>query len=186
MRGVIGEIEGLTKEVPKQVSSASFSAENQINDYIKEYKQLAFEPKATGIFASLKLLSQNGGSISGEAVRNLINKNNPAFQQKNPNIYKSLSSMRFVVNKGGIVKIQTENGKDINLSAMKIKNESNMQIVKTSENSYKLSFLNGVEVGKAIVWYDLNFINLTSDGKLVFDYDDDHTKKEMAISDIID
>ncbi len=186
VRGVIGEIEGLTKDVPKQVSSASFSAENQIDTYMDEYKKLAFEPKTTGLFASLKLLSQNGGSISGDVVKNLLNKHNPEFQKNNPSIYKSLSSMQFVINKGGIVKIQTENGKNISLSAMRIENNSNMQIVKTSENSYKLSFLNGVEVGKAVVWYDLNYINLNSDGKLTFDYDDDHTKKEMAISDIID
>lgn len=74
--------------------------------------------------------------------------------------------MRFVINKGGIVKIQTENGKDISLSSMRIENDSNMKIVKTSENSYKLSFLNGVEVGKAIVWYDLNHIDLNSNGKI--------------------
>ncbi|HAF30662.1 MAG TPA: hypothetical protein DCG75_16595 [Bacteroidales bacterium] len=186
VRGVIGEIEGLTKEVPKQVSSASFSAENQIDIYMDEYKKLAFEPKTTGLFASLKLLSQNGGSISGDVVKSLLNKHNPDFQKNNPAIYKSLSSMQFVINKGGIVKIQTENGKNISLSAMRIENNSNMQIVKTSEQSYKLSFLNGVEVGKAVVWYDLNHINLNSDGKIVFDYDDDHTKKEMVISEIID
>lgn len=186
VRGVIGEIEGLTKDVPKQVSSASFSAENQINTYMDEYKKMAFEPKTTGIFASIKLLSQNGGSISGEVVKNLLNKHNPEFQKNNPGIYKSLSSMQFVINKGGIVKIQTENGKDISLSAMRIENNSNMQIVKTTDKSYKLSFLNGVEVGKAVVWYNLNYINLNSDGKLIFDYDDDHTKKEMVISDIID
>jgi hypothetical protein len=186
VRGVIGEVEGLTKEVPKQVASASFSAENQINTYMDEYKSRAFEPKATGIFASLKLLSLNGGSISGTAVKNLLNQHNPNFKENNPSIYKSLSSMRFVINKGGIVKIQTENGKDISLSAMRIENNSNMKIVKTSENSYKLSFLSGVEVGKAIVWYDLNHIDLNSNGKIVFDYDDDHTKKEMDISEIID
>ena len=186
VRGVIGEIEGLTKDVPKQVSSASFSAENQISDYMNEYKKMDFEPKTTGLFASLKLLSQNGGSISGDVVKNLLNKHNPKFEQNNPGIYKSLSSMRFVINKGGIVKIQTENGKDISLSAMRIENNSNMQIIKTSEKSYKLSFLSGVEVGKAIVWYDLNHINLNSEGKLIFDYDDDHTKKEMVISDIIE
>ncbi|MCB2196054.1 MAG: hypothetical protein KQH79_09340 [Bacteroidetes bacterium] len=186
VRGVIGEVEGLTKEVPKQVSSASFSAENQISAYMDDYKSRAFEPKATGIFASLKLLSLNGGSISGTDVKNLLNQHNPDFKENNPSIYKSLSSMRFVINKGGIVKIQTENGKDISLSSMRIENDSNMKIVKTSENSYKLSFLNGVEVGKAIVWYDLNHIDLNSNGKIVFDYDDDHTKKEMDISEIID
>ena len=186
VRGVIGEIEGLTKEVPKTVSSATFSAENQISDYINDYKKLAFEPKTTGLFASLKLLSQNGGSISGDVVKNLLNKHNPDFKQNNPSIYKSLSSMHFVINKGGIVKIQTENGKNISLSAMRIENNSNMQIVKTSDTSYKLAFLNGVEVGKAIVWYNLNYIILNSDGKITFDYDNDHTKKEMAISEIID
>jgi len=186
VRGVIGEIEGLTKDVTKMTSNESFSAENQISDYLNDYKKLAFEPKTTGIFASLKLLSQNGGNISGTVVKNLLNKHNPEFQKNNPSIYKSLSSMQFVINKGGIIKIQTENGKDISLSAMRIENNSNMQIVKTSDKSYKVAFLSGVEVGKAIVWYDLNHIDLNSDGKIIFDYDDDHTKKEMSISEIID
>ncbi len=186
VRGVVGEIEGLTKDVPKSTSSASFSIENQIDTYFEEYKQLDFEPKTTGVFASLKLLSQNGGSISGDVVKNLLNKHNPKFKENNPAIYKSLSSMRFVINKGGIIKIQTENNKDISLSAMRIENNSNMQIAKTSDKAYKVSFLNGVEVGKAIVWYDLNYINLHSNGTIVFDYDDDHTKKEMDISEIID
>ena len=35
--------------------------------------------------------------------KKLLDKHNPDFEQNNPKIYKSLSSMRFVVNKGGIV-----------------------------------------------------------------------------------
>jgi hypothetical protein len=94
--------------------------------------------------------------------------------------------MKFVINKGGIVKIQTENGKNISLDAMKIRNNSNMQIIKTSATEYKLKFIDGVKVGKAFVWFDLNFISIYGNGTLVFDYDNDHTRKQKDISDIID
>ncbi len=186
VRGMVGEIEGLTKEVPVTHAGVAFSAENQIESYLDEYKAKAFHKQMAGLFATIKLLSQNGGSISGTVVQRLLSKNNPEFSEKNPAIFKSLMRMMFVVNNGGIILIQTRNGKKISLAAMKIENNSNMQIVKTSESSYKLKFLNGVEVGKAIVWYDLNFISMRSNGELIFDYDDDHTKKEVAISEIVE
>jgi hypothetical protein len=186
VRGVVGEIEGLTQKVTRFTSASTFSAEKQIDTYLNDYKGQNFGNKIAGLFAPIKLLSQNGGSISGTEVRNLLNKHNPNFSKMNPNIYESLSRMKFVINKGGIVKIQTENGKNISLDAMKIRNNSNMQIIKTSATEYKLKFIDGVKVGKAFVWFDLNFISIYGNGTLVFDYDNDHTRKQKDISDIID
>ncbi|MDB4334871.1 hypothetical protein OAA06_00785 [bacterium] len=186
VRGVVGEIEGLTTEVPIMLGGASFSAEQQIESYTTDYKERAFSHKVAGLFATIKLLSQNGGSISGSSVQNLLRKNNPGFSTKNPSIYKSITSMQFVINKSGVVNIKTASKKNISLDVMRIKNNSNMQIVKSSASSYKMKFINGVEVGKAFIWYKLNSITLNKDGSLVFDYDDDHTKKRMAITDIVD
>ncbi|MCU4157450.1 hypothetical protein J1N10_15845 [Carboxylicivirga sp. A043] len=185
VRGVVGEIEGLTKEVPIILSSADFSAEAQIESYMKAYEQQRMNRHMVALFSTLKLLSQNGGRISGITVRNLMNKHNPDFYKENPDVYKSLLSMQFVINDGGVVKVETYKGRSVPLFSMKIKNNSNLQIIKPDEDSYQIKFLNGVEVGKAIVWYNLNSITLASDGEMVFDYDTDHTRRAVNIDEVI-
>ncbi|MCW3804253.1 hypothetical protein [Plebeiibacterium marinum] len=186
VRGIVGEIEGLTKDVPITLTTSTYSTEDQLESFIDDYKTQSFNKHMVPLFAALKILSQNGGSFSGINVRNLINKNNPSFPKNNPGIYESLLRMQFVVNKGGVVKIETYKGKKISLDAMNIENNANMQIVNTSATSYKLNFLNGVQVGKAFIWFDLNSISLDKTGDMVFDYDDDHTKKNFKIEDILD
>ncbi len=186
VRGIVGEIEGLTKDVPITLSSSNYNPEVQLESYISEYKSKDYNKHIASLFAAIKILSQNGASFSGLNVRNLISKNNPNFPKNNPNMYESLLRMQFVVNKGGVVKIETYKEKKISLDAMTIKNNSNMQISNSSSDAYKIYFLNGVEVGKAIVWYDLNSITINKNGSLIFDYDDDHTKKEVKIETILD
>ncbi|MBK3516979.1 hypothetical protein [Carboxylicivirga marina] len=186
VRGVVGEIEGLTKDVPILLSSASFSAEDQIESYMKVYEQQHVNRHMVALFSTLKLLSQNGGRISGITVRNLMNKNNPDFYKENPDVYKSLLSMQFVINDGGVVKVETYKGRHVSLFSMKIKNNSNLQIVKPDEETYLIKFLNGVQVGKAIVWYDLNAITFEPNGDMEFDYDTDHTKRIVSIDEVIE
>ncbi len=185
VRGVVGEVEGLTKDVPINLSSATYSAENQLEDYMNNYEKQDFNKHMVGLFAAIKLLSQNGGSMSGLTVRNLLKKNNPNFRKENPDVYEGLLRMQFVANKGGVVKVETYKGKNVSLFSMRIKNNSNMQIVRTDNNAYQLKFLNGVDVGKAIIWYNLNSITLNGNGNMLFDYDSDHTKKMVKIDEIV-
>nr|WP_319401434.1 hypothetical protein [uncultured Carboxylicivirga sp.] len=187
VRGVVGEIEGFTKEVPIQLASASFSAEDQIESYMKSYSDLNYNRHMSALFGTLKLLSLNGGRISGLTVRNLLNKNNPEFYKRNPKIYEGLLRMQFVVNDAGVIKVETYKEQSISLFSMKIKNNSNLQIIQPAEDTYEVKFLNGVQVGKAIVWYDLNSISMDGNsGDLTFDYDSDHTKKKVNINEIVD
>ena len=93
--------------------------------------------------------------------------------------------VQFVVNKGGVIKVETYKGKNVSLYSMRIKNNSNMQILQTDTDAFKLKFLNGVDVGKAFVWYNLNSVSLSTNGDLLFDYDDDHTKKNVSIDKIV-
>ncbi|MBS2212821.1 hypothetical protein KEM09_15495 [Carboxylicivirga mesophila] len=185
VRGVVGEIEGLTKDVPIMLSSATFSAEDQIESYMNNYRQQDVNRHMVALFSTLQLLSQNGGRISGITVRNLMNKHNPEFYKNNPDVYKSLLSMQFVINDGGVVKVETYKGRNVSLFSMKIKNNSNLQITRPEENAYLVKCLNGVQVGKAIVWYDLNSIALAPNGEMVFDYDTDHTKRTVSIDEVI-
>ncbi len=185
VRGVIGEIEGLTKDVPITLSSAVFSAEDQIESYMNAYKQQNMNKHMVALFATIKLLAQNGGRISGITVRNLMNKNNPEFYKHNPDVYKGLLSMQFVINDGGVIKVETYKGRNVSLFSMKITNNSNFQIIKPTDDTYQLKFLNGVEVGKAIVWYNLNSLTLNVNGEMEFDYDSDHTKRVIRVDEII-
>ncbi len=187
VRGVVGEIEGFTKEVPITLSSANFKAEDQIESYMNQFSDMNYDKHMVALFSALKLLSQNGGRMSGLTVRNLLNKNNPDFYKKNPKVYKGLLSMQFVMNDAGVVKIETYKEQNISLFSMKISNNSNLQIIQPKDDLYEIKFLNGVKVGKAIVWYDLNSIALNgSSGNLEFDYDSDHTKKTVNITEIIE
>ena len=186
VRGVVGAIEGLTKEVPINLAGASFSSEDQIESNMKAYRNMNLNRHMVALFGTLDLLAQNGGRISGITVRNLMNKNNPDFFKKNPELYTSLLSMQFVVNDGGVVTIETFKGRNVSLFSMKIKNNSNLQIIKPSTNTFLVKCLNGVEVGKAIIWYDLNAITLNGDGNLEFDYDTDHTRRTVSINEIVE
>ncbi|MCU4162624.1 hypothetical protein [Carboxylicivirga caseinilyticus] len=187
VRGVVGEIEGFTKEVPILLASASFSAEDQIESYMKTFADQNYNKHMIALFSALKLLSLNGGRMSGMTVRNLLNKNNPEFYKRNPKIYEGLLRMQFVVNDAGVIKVETYKGDNISLFSMKIKNNSNLQIIQPTEDKYEVKFLNGVQVGKAVVWYDLNSISMDgTSGDLVFDYDKDHAKKTVNIKEIVD
>lgn len=186
VRGIVGEIEGFVEETPVKLASAAMDAENAIEHYMNAFRNLNYNARVTGLFASLRYLSQDGKSISGTTVQNLLNKHNPSFRRKNPKMYQSLRDLKFVINQGGVIHIEILNGEKVVLNMMSIRNNSNIQIIRASSDSYKIRILDGVKVGKAFVWYDLNSIVLKPDGYLVFDYDTDHSKKEVPMDDIID
>ncbi|SMO71195.1 hypothetical protein SAMN06265379_105200 [Saccharicrinis carchari] len=186
VRGIVGEIEGLTKDVPITMSAATYRAEDQLELHLKNFQKLDVNRHMASLFAAIKLLSKNGGSMSGLTVRNLLQKHNPNFRKQNPDVYKGLLSMQFVANKGGVVQVETYKGKKVSLFSMRIQNNSNLQIIETASNAYQLKFLNGVHVGKAIVWYKLNSVSLAANGDMLFDYDRDHSKKMVNINEVVE
>ena len=168
------------------LSAATFSAEDQIESYMKGYEQQGMNRHMVALFSTLRLLSQNGGRISGLTVRNLMNKHNPDFYKNNPDVYKGLLSMQFVINDAGVVKVETYKERNVSLFSMKIKNDSHLQITRPSNDVYEIKCLNGVQVGKAIVWYDLNAIKLEANGTMEFNYDTDQTRRSISIDEVID
>ncbi|MFO8128335.1 MAG: hypothetical protein R6T99_00340, partial [Bacteroidales bacterium] len=50
----------------------------------------------------------------------------------------------------------------------------------------QINVLSGIEVGKLVVWFNLNFIRMFKlNGDLLFDYDSDHTQKLMNLKEDI-
>ncbi len=185
VRGIVGKVEGLTMDVPINLTMEKYSTEDQLESFITSFQQQEFNKKIAPLFAALEVLSQNGGSISGLNIRNLIRKNNPDFSKLNPEIYEGLLRMQFVINEGGVINVKTYKSQNVSLFSMRIQNNTNLQIIKNDKNDYSLKLMNGVDVGKAFIWYKLNNITLKSSGDMTFDYDDDHTKKMVSIEDIV-
>jgi hypothetical protein len=61
-------------------------------------------------------------------------------------------------------------------------NNSKVKISMYNSGYALIDVLSGVMVGKAIIWYNLNYIRLFKEtGDLLFDYDADHTQKKMNV-----
>ncbi len=61
-----------------------------------------------------------------------------------------------------------------------------MRVIPLSDGNQKIEVINGIEVGKLFVWFDLNYVKLFKEnGDMLFDYDDDHSHARVNITDDI-
>jgi hypothetical protein len=85
-----------------------------------------------------------------------------------------------IKNEGGIVTIRTEEAKPVVIDRMKIADNTKLKINPLPNGDARFEILNGIKVGKAVIWYRLNYVRLfRSNGNILFDYDSDHTQTTM-------
>jgi len=163
-------------------------------DKIKYVKSLndklianGYNKAIAGLVAAINFTKTNGNSISGETIQKALNKYNPEFKNTSPNIYKRIGGLQFLKNLQGIITIKTEDSKDVSFDKIKIKNNSKIKTIEYKSGNIDINILSGINVGKAIIWYDLNYIRLyKKDGNLLFDYHDDTQKTLNLKKDILD
>lgn len=130
-----------------------------------------------GLFAVFNLLSDFESKLSGEVVQQALDKYNPTFKTKSPNLYKSLRVVEFLKNSNGVVTLRTLDNQYLEFDLLKVKNETVMKMVNTPEGDARIDFISGAKVGKAFVWFPLNSITvIQKTGDLIFDYAKDHSK----------
>ena len=133
-----------------------------------------------GLFAAVNLVKNMGVTLSGSDAQAALDKYNPGFKKYCPNIYKNLSRINFVKNDNGIITIMTENGGDIMIDKIKVKNKSSISISSLPSGDLQFDVLSGIKVGKMVVWFTLNSIKLNRmSGDMLFDYDKDHSQQTM-------
>lgn len=147
-----------------------------------------YEPTIAGIFAVANLMNYTGYQIAGKDAQACFDKYNPEFKDDFDDIYETLGNINFIVNDNGIVTIVTADGDDISFDKISIKNNSKIKISKFESGDAQIDVLEGIEVGKFVVWFQLNFVKLFKEnGDMLFDYDSDHTQKTMNLKeDILD
>lgn len=135
-----------------------------------------------GLFAAINLVRNMGVVLSGSDAQAALDKFNPGFKTRSPNLYKNIGKISFVKDNNGIVSILTQNGSDIMFDKIKVKNKARLSISTLPSGDYQFDVLSGIKVGKMVVWYDLNFIRLFSaTGDMMFDYDSDHSQQKMNL-----
>lgn len=139
-----------------------------------------YEKHIAGLFAVLNHIKYNGIKISGLEAQQALDKYNPKFKSAYPSVYESIGLINFMVNSDGIVIMKTNDGKSITIDKLKINNESKIKITSFSSGDSQIDVLSGIRVGKAFIWFDLNYVRLLKDsGNLLFDYDTDHSQKTL-------
>lgn len=166
-------------------SYESYTAFDPIETLKKENDKLIsqnYEAGIAGLFAVLYMVDNSGISLPGSQAQKALDKHNPTFRKNSPAIYDNIGRIEFIKNSQGIVTIRTDNGKDVNFDAVKVRNNSKIKVSMYNSGNAQIDVLSGVMVGKAIIWYDLNYIRLfKGTGDLLFDYDADHTQKKVNI-----
>jgi hypothetical protein len=129
-------------------------------------------------------IKYNGIKISGEDAQKALDKYNSEFKDAYPSVYESIGLVSFLLNDDGIILLETVGGKSVTIDKLKISNESKIKINSYSSGDAQIDILAGIRVGKAFIWFDLNYVRLYhTTGDLLFDYDSDHTQKVLNLKD---
>ncbi|MFC2102493.1 SBBP repeat-containing protein [Bacteroidota bacterium] len=138
------------------------------------------EKTISGLFAAISLIRLDDISLSGETVQTAFQTYNPQFRQIAPKLYATLGKVDFVKNNEGIVTVNTEGEESVILDKLKIYHNARLKVIVLPSGDAKLIVLEGVKVGKAFIWFPLNYMKLFRlDGNVLFDYDDDHSQKML-------
>lgn len=163
-------------------SSGAFDAVEELKALNDKLISQDYEKTIAGLFAVVNLVQSSGISIPGSAARDVLDKYNPDFKVKNPEIYKSILKVSFIKNQDGIVTVKTDDKKELSIDMMRVSNDAKLKVSMLEDGDARIDVLSGIRVGKAFWWYDLNHILLYKDnGNLMFDYDVDH---EMAVKNL--
>ena len=142
-------------------------------------KQLSANTERTiaGLFAAISLIRINNVAISGKAVQDAFSKYNPGFKKVAPKVFDCIGKVQVMKNSEGIVTITTEDENSVVLDKIKIYNDARLKVTMLPSGDAKMEILGGVKVGKAFIWFPLNYVRLfRTNGNVLFDYDDDHSQ----------
>ncbi|MFC2101268.1 hypothetical protein ACFLRZ_05505, partial [Bacteroidota bacterium] len=174
--GAFNQNLGLNKELISFESTASFNALQSIKTENDSLLMGKYEKTIAGLFAVINLIKMDGMVIPGKDAQAALDKFNPNFKHRAPEIYKNIGKITFVKNSRGIITLFTQNSEVVKFQQIKIHNKARINIIKYKSGNAKVEVLSGIDVGKLFVWYDLNGVILYKDsGNLLFDYGSDHS-----------
>lgn len=182
LMGASYSITGLSANEVSFASGDQFDIGRSLKEENDNLLKLGFDSGIAGLFAALNIIRINNVVISGKIVREVLDTYNPKFKTLSPSIYASLSRINFLKNEAGIIQITTNDTRPVNFDYMRINHGAAIKIAQFSGNTARIEVLSGISVGKSVVWYNLNIINLIGiSGDLIFDYSRDNSKRKINL-----
>ena len=180
--GGFSTLPGMIKRSAAVNDVAAYDISALLKDKNDKMIQSGCDKGAAGLFAAFLMLSDFESKLSGKYVQEALDKYNPTFKGKSPNLYKSFGIVEFIKNANGIITLRTVNNQFMELDKMK-GSDANMKMVMTPEGDARIDFISGAKVGKAFIWFPLNSITvMKKNGDLIFDYAKDHSKSCLNIN----
>mgnify|MGYP002348795608 FL=1 len=162
--------------------SGAFSAVESLKKENDRLIDESYEKTIAGLIAVVNLIRTSGVAIPGKDAQKVLDVNNPKFRDQSPNIYKNIGRIQFLKNSDGVVTVKTDDGKDVYFDMMRICTDSKIKVSFLKTGDARIDILSGIKVGKAFIWYGLNYVVMyKANGDLLFDYDSDHTQKSLNL-----
>jgi hypothetical protein len=169
---------GLNLTAMQYASQADFDPVRNLKDENDRLVKQGYDPAIAGLFAAINLIKVNNVVIPGHAAQEALDRFNPDFKKTAPNVYASISRINLLKNDQGIVLINTENQRAVTIDYLRINDNAAIKVTEFRDGNIQLDVINGISVGKSVVWYNLNFVRLLKDsGDLLFDYARDNTQR---------
>lgn len=173
-------------------NTVDFENYNSINDIPKVlndtsnylFKKLQYEQTIAGLFSALKILRFNSIELQGNTIQKTLEIYNKPFVTSADGFYKDFGKLSFAINNNGIVLIKTKDKAPVDFSFIRIKDNARIKIIAYENGNSKIDILSGIELtdGSGATHFDMNSIALSkSNGDLLLDYDDDHTKIKLNL-----
>lgn len=144
------------------------------------------EKNIAAIFAVTSLIRSNGMMIPGQAAQQALDKYQPMFKKQFPELYEMFGKITFMKNGDGIVTLATEDHETIYYDKLKISDGTQIKICQLQDGNERLDILSGIKVGKMVIWFTLNYIQMDKlTGNLLFDYDSSHMQLNMNLKEDI-
>jgi len=171
---------GLNVEKIALNNATGFDAIVTLRDQTQKQISENCDKVISGLFGAISLIRLNDFSLSGKMIQQAFEKYNPDFRRRAPKVFECLGKIAAITNSNGIITIQTEEKKPVVLDKLKITDGTKLKVNILPTGDARIEILNGVKVGKAIIWFPLNYVKLfRSNGNVLFDYDSDHSQITM-------
>jgi hypothetical protein len=144
------------------------------------------ERNIAAVFAITSLIRSNGMMIPGQAAQQALDKYQPTFRKEFPELYAMIGKITFMKNGNGIVTLATQDHETIYYDKLKISDGTQIKITQLQDGNERLDILTGIKVGKMVIWFTLNYIQMDrTTGNLLFDYDTNHSQLNMNLKEDI-
>ena len=181
--GGFSTLPGMIRHTQSVNDMATYDVTTMLKEKNDKMIENGCDKGAAGLFAAFTMLSDFESKLSGKYVQEALDKYNPNFKSKSPNLYKNFGVVEFIKNANGIITLHTINNQFLELDKMKVNSDANMKMFITPEGDVRIEFISGAKVGKAFIWFPLNSITvMKKNGNLIFDYSKEHSKSSININ----